>query len=75
MSEYQTGVLSEIKDTELYSLASAQYSKSYSSCLKRIVEKMESLPSIYKSGLSEEEVEFYRTLIFSEQPFKPYADK
>lgn len=75
MSEYQTGVLSEIKDTELYSLASAQYSKSYSSCLKRIVEKMESLPSIYKSGLSEKEVEFYRTLIFSEQPFKPYADK
>lgn len=75
MSEYQTGVLSEINDTELYSLASAQYSKSYSSCLKRIVEKMESLPSIYKSGLSEEEVEFYRTLIFSEQPFKPYADK
>lgn len=75
MSEYQTGVLSEIKDTELYSLASAQYSKSYSSCLKRIVEKMESLPSIYKIGLSEEEVEFYRTLIFSEQPFKPYADK
>lgn len=75
MSEYQTGVLSEIKDTELYSLASAQYSKSYSSCLKKIVEKIESLPSIYKSGLSEEEVEFYRTLIFSEQPFKPYADK
>lgn len=75
MSEYQTGVLSEIKDTELYSLASAQYSKSYSSCLKRIVEKIESLPSIYKSGLSGEEVEFYRTLIFSEQPFKPYADK
>ena len=75
MSEYQTGVLSEIKDTELYSLASAQYSKSYSSCLKKIVEKIESLPSIYKSGLSGEEVEFYRTLIFSEQPFKPYADK
>jgi len=75
MSEYQTGGLSEIKDTELYSLASAQYSKSYSSCLKKIVEKMESLPSIYKSGLSEKEVEFYRTLIFSEQPFKPYADK
>lgn len=75
MSEYQTGYLSKIKDTELYSLASAQYSKSYSNCLKRIVEKMESLPSIYKSGLSEEEVEFYRTLIFSEQPFKPYADK
>lgn len=75
MSEYQTGVLYEIKDTELYSLASTQYSKSYSNCLKKIVEKIESLPSIYKSGLSEEEVEFYRTLIFSEQPFKPYADK
>lgn len=75
MSEYQTGYLSKIKDTELYSLASAQYSKSYSNCLKKIVEKIESLPSIYKSGLSEEEMEFYRTLIFSEQPFKPYADK
>lgn len=66
MSEYQTGVLSEIKDTELYSLASAQYSKTYSNCLKKIVEKIESLPSIYDSELSEEEVEFYRTLIFSE---------
>ena len=75
MSEYQTGYLSKIKDTELYSLASAQYSQKYSSCLKRIVEKIESLPSIYKSGLSEEEVEFYKTLIFSEQPFTPYPKK
>lgn len=75
MSEYQTGDLSEIKETELYSLASAQYSESYSSCLKKIVELIESLPSIYDSELSEEEIEFYRTLIFSEQPFTPYTGK
>lgn len=75
MIEYKTGVLSEIKDTELYSLASAQYSKKYSNCLKKIVEKIESLPSINDSGLSEEEVEFYRTLILSKQPFTPYSGK
>ena len=75
MIEYKTGVLSEIKDTELYSLASAQYSKKYSNCLKKIVEKIESLPSINNSGLSEEEVEFYRTLILSKQPFTPYSGK
>lgn len=75
MSEYQTGDLSEIKETELYSLASTQYSKAYSNCLKKIVEQIESLPSIYDSELSEEEVEFYRTLIFSKQPFTPYTGK
>lgn len=75
MSEYQTGDLSNIKETELHSLASAQYSKAYSNCLKKIVERIESLPSIYDSELSEEEIEFYRTLIFSEQPFTPYTGK
>ena len=75
MSEYQTGDLSEIKETELYSLASTQYSKAYSNCLKKIVEQIESLPSIYDSELSEEEVEFYRTLIFSKQPFTQYSNK
>ena len=73
MSEYHAGHLSNIKDTELYSVASAQYSKTYSSYLKKIVEQIESLPSIYNVGLSEEEVEFYKTLIFDKKPFIKYS--
>lgn len=73
MGEYQTGHLSSIKDSRIYSVASARYSQTYSRCLKRIVEQIESLPSIYSSGLSEEEVEFYRTLIFDGKPFVPYS--
>ena len=73
MGEYQTGHLSSIKDSRIYSVASARYSQTYNRCLKRIVEQIESLPSIYSSGLSEEEVEFYRTLIFDGKPFVPYS--
>ena len=72
MSEYQSEHLAVIKDAELYSLASAQYSKTYSSSLKKIVEQIESLPSIYDSGLSDEEIEFYRTLIFNKKQFTQY---
>lgn len=75
MSEYQSEHLAVIKDTELYSLASAQYSKTYSSSLKKIVEQIESLPSIYDSGLSDEEIEFYRTLIFNKKPFTQYPTR
>lgn len=75
MSEYQSEHLTVIKDTELYSLASAQYSKTYSSSLKKIVEQIESLPSIYDSGLSDEEIEFYRTLIFNKKPFTQYPTR
>ena len=73
MGEYQTGHLSSIKDSGIYSVALARYSQTYNRCLKRIVEQIESLPSIYSSGLSEEEVEFYRTLIFDGKPFVPYS--
>ena len=74
MSKYQSEHLAVIKDTELYSLALAQYSKTYSS-LKKIVEEIESLPSIYNSGLSDEEIEFYRTLIFNKKPFTQYPTR
>ncbi len=72
MGNYQVENISSIEDTELYTKVADRYAQKYSKCLASLTKQIEDLPSIYDNGLSEEEIEYYRTLIFDQKPFTPY---
>ena len=73
MREYQMQHLSSIEDPELSSIAVAVYTQAYERCIMDLELLINSLPSVYTSGLSKEEVEHYRALIFSQKPYAPYS--
>ena len=70
--EYQIEKITSIPDVELNSLLSTAYLNKLNACQEQLWQKAYTLPSIYKSGLSPNEIHYYDSLVINRLPFVRY---
>ena len=75
VSEYMINNLTTIEDAQLNAFANNTYTNINNKYLNRLLELINSLPSFGDSGLSDEQVAYYKKLVRAQQPFRPYEAK
>lgn len=61
-------------DRELYRRFSLYFNVVHNKCYDDINKAINAMPSFYKADISVEEKDFYRRLIFNNEPYRPYQE-
>ena len=72
LAKYQKEHIAPIEDEELSAVAHQIYIISVNKYQALLVEQLDSLPKMYESNLSTEEMVFYHTLLQKDKPYRPY---
>lgn len=73
LGTYQLDKIASIPDVELSSHLSIAYMNKLNDCQEKLWQMTNALPSIYSSGLSQNEIHYYDSLVINRLPFVRYS--
>ena len=75
LAKYQKEHISTIADAELNALATNVYTNAVNRCHNNLWKRAETLPYVYRSNMSSDELMFYNSLLVARKPYRPYSGK
>ena len=75
LAKYQKEHIATIADAELNTLATNVYTHAVNRCHNNLWKQAETLPYLYRSSISPDELMFYNSLLVTRKPYRPYIKK